>query len=65
MPILGRRCIELSGLGRLLALTPNQEANTLADIGFINGFRFANLGGRREVFVPVGSTSTVAPWRSL
>lgn len=28
-------------------------AITLADIGFINGFRFANLGGRREVFVPL------------
>jgi len=26
---------------------------TLADIGFIDGFRFANLGGRREVFVPL------------
>ncbi len=28
-------------------------AITLADIGFIDGFRFANLGGRREVFVPL------------
>ena len=26
---------------------------TLADIGFTDGIRFANLGGRREVFVPV------------
>ena len=28
-------------------------AVTLADIGFATGFRFANLAGRREVFVPV------------
>jgi hypothetical protein len=28
-------------------------ATTLADIGFTNGLRFANLGGRREVFVPL------------
>jgi hypothetical protein len=28
-------------------------AITLADIGFSNGLRFANLGGRREVFVPL------------
>jgi hypothetical protein len=28
-------------------------AITLADIGFASGFRFANLGGRREVFVPL------------
>ena len=28
-------------------------AITLADIGFVNGLRFANLGGRREIFVPV------------
>ncbi|HEX3859179.1 MAG TPA: cellulose biosynthesis cyclic di-GMP-binding regulatory protein BcsB [Pseudolabrys sp.] len=26
---------------------------TLADIGFGNGIRFANLGGRREIFVPM------------
>ncbi len=26
---------------------------TLADIGFINGLRFANLGGHRELFVPL------------
>src|SRR5262249_40030008 len=26
---------------------------SLADIGFTNGFRFANLGGRREIFVPI------------
>jgi len=41
-----------------LATTPVHLANlvaavTLADIGFVNGFRFANLGGRREVFVPL------------
>jgi hypothetical protein len=26
---------------------------TLADVGFSNGFRFANLGGRRDLFVPL------------
>ncbi|MEA2987659.1 MAG: hypothetical protein QOG83_370, partial [Alphaproteobacteria bacterium] len=29
------------------------SAITFADIGFGNGFRFANLGGRREFFVPL------------
>ena len=29
------------------------SAITLADLGFGNGFRFANLGGRREFFVPL------------
>ena len=41
-----------------LATTQTHPGNlvatvTLADIGFVNGFRFANLGGRREVFVPL------------
>jgi NhaP-type Na+/H+ or K+/H+ antiporter len=36
--------LELSGIGRLLALTPNQEANTLADISFVRTF------GRENVF---------------
>jgi hypothetical protein len=36
-------------------------AVTLADIGFANGFRFANLGGRREVFVPVPQATDVTP----
>jgi len=26
---------------------------TLGDIGFINGLRFSNLGGRRDIFVPL------------
>jgi hypothetical protein len=26
---------------------------SLADVGFASGFRFANLGGRREIFVPL------------
>jgi hypothetical protein len=26
---------------------------SLADVGFSSGFRFANLGGRREIFVPL------------
>ena len=39
--------------------TPTPKSNllvatvTLADIGFKNGIRFANLGGRRELFVPL------------
>jgi hypothetical protein len=33
---------------------------TLGDIGFVNGFRFANLGGHREVFVPVPQSGDVA-----
>lgn len=34
---------------------------TLGDIGFLTGLRFANLGGRREVFVPLPHTSGMAP----
>ena len=33
---------------------------TLADIGFSNGVRFGNLGGRREIFVPLPQGGTVA-----
>jgi len=29
------------------------SAVTLADIGYVEGLRFANLGGRRELFVPM------------
>jgi hypothetical protein len=29
------------------------SAITLADLGFVNGFRFANLAGRQDVFVPL------------
>ena len=57
----------IKGQNSLLALTPAAPAPTinparpanivaaitLADIGFGNGFRFANLGGRREIFVPL------------
>src|SRR5579862_4343773 len=32
---------------------------TLADIGFVNGVRFANLGGHRELFVPLPQRSNV------
>ena len=32
---------------------------TLADIGFVNGLRFANLGGHRELFVPLPERSDV------
>ena len=47
------------------ALAPARPTNivaaiTLADIGFINGLRFANLGGRREVFVPLPQGNDVA-----
>lgn len=33
----------------------------LSDIGFLSGFRFANLGGRREVFLPLPQASEIAP----
>jgi hypothetical protein len=32
---------------------------TLADIGFVNGMRFANLGGHRELFVPLPQDADV------
>jgi hypothetical protein len=32
---------------------------TLADIGFVNGVRFANLGGHREFFVPLPQSADV------
>ena len=32
---------------------------TLADIGFVNGVRFANLGGHRELFVPLPQRNDV------
>src|SRR5438046_5680985 len=33
---------------------------TLADIGFGNGLRFANLGGRRDIFVPLPQGADIA-----
>jgi cellulose synthase operon protein B len=33
---------------------------TLADIGFSNGFRFANLGGQSELFVPLPESGDVS-----
>jgi|SRR5579862_2943752 len=35
-------------------------AVTLADIGFVNGLRFANLGGHRELFVPLPQGGDIA-----
>jgi hypothetical protein len=35
-------------------------AITLADIGFTNGLRFANLGGQHELYVPLPQDSDVA-----
>jgi hypothetical protein len=35
-------------------------AVTLADIGYVNGLRFANLGGHQELFVPLPQSSAVA-----
>jgi cellulose synthase operon protein B len=35
-------------------------AVTLADIGFVNGVRFANLGGHRDLFVPLPQDGDVA-----
>jgi hypothetical protein len=36
------------------------SAITLSDIGFLNGLRFANLGGHRELFVPLPQSRDVA-----
>jgi len=36
------------------------SAVTLADIGFVNGVRFANLGGHSELFVPLPQSRDVA-----
>jgi cellulose synthase operon protein B len=36
------------------------SAITLADVGFVNGIRFANLGGRRELFLPLPQSGDVA-----
>lgn len=33
---------------------------SLADVGFASGFRFANLGGRREIFVPLPQGANIA-----
>lgn len=33
---------------------------TLADIGYMNGIRFANLGGRRDIFIPVPEAAEVS-----
>jgi hypothetical protein len=35
-------------------------AVTLADIGFINGLHFANLGGHRELYMPIPDDADVA-----
>jgi cellulose synthase operon protein B len=35
-------------------------AMTLADLGFRDGFRFANLGGHREIFVPLPQGIAIA-----
>ena len=36
------------------------SAVTLADVGFANGMRFANLGGQHELYVPLPQDSEVA-----
>src|SRR6185312_10805012 len=33
---------------------------TLADIGFVSGLRFSNLGGRREIFLPLPAGADLA-----
>ena len=51
-PALGSASTSGSASGIVAAIT-------LADIGFMNGFRLANLGGRREVFVPLPQKAEV------
>lgn len=45
-----------------VAAKPSSIISTisLADLGFASGFRFANLGGRREIFVPLPQGADIA-----
>jgi hypothetical protein len=57
--------VEPAAAGALPSGAPAQPtgvlaAVTLADIGFINGLRFANLGGHHELFVPLPQDGDVA-----
>jgi cellulose synthase operon protein B len=50
----------LPGASAAVRTTGLLSAITLADIGYANGIRFANLGGRRELFVPLPQSGDVA-----
>ncbi len=49
---------QLQNAGRTGTIT---SLVTLADVGFGAGFRFANLGGRREIFVPMPQGADINP----
>jgi hypothetical protein len=57
IPVPPRAPTSLSESAPAIAARPRPgtivSALTFADLGFGNGFRFANLGGRREIFIPV------------
>jgi hypothetical protein len=56
-----RKPAEPSARGEPVKPRPNAllSAVTLADIGYENGFRFANLGGRRDLFVPLAQGADI------
>ena len=53
--------VEAAATAPVAALKSNSisAAITLADIGFANGLRFANLGGQHELYVPLPQDSDV------
>jgi len=67
MPMPQHRPVEPVAAPPLPPLSPPAESRpgdpvaevTLADIGFGNGLRFANLGGHRELFVPLPQSGEV------
>jgi hypothetical protein len=58
----GRKAPEAQALREPIKPRPGAllSAITLGDVGFGNGFRFANLAGRRELFVPLPQGADIA-----
>jgi hypothetical protein len=58
----GRKAPEAQALRESIKPRPGAllSAITLGDVGFGNGFRFANLAGRRELFVPLPQGADIA-----
>ncbi len=55
--------IDLGGIGRLLAMTPNDEVNTLAAMGFAERFGRAEVYQVAAVETPSGRTDAVGAYR--
>ena len=55
--------IDLGGIGRLLAMTPNDEVNTLASMGFVERFGRAEVYQVAAVESSSGRTETVGAYR--